>query len=64
MLTPDKVRDEAKKKENENIRFRSYLKSHAEEEELDEQFSRLHNELFAEYDCSICRTAVKCIKER
>ena len=55
MISPDKVRSEARKKENENLKFRSYLKGHAYEDELDRQFLRLHKELFADYDCSKCR---------
>lgn len=35
MLQPDKVRAEAKKKENENFKFRTFLKCHADEDELD-----------------------------
>jgi len=35
LLQPDKVKAEAKKKENENFKFRSYLKGHADEDELD-----------------------------
>ena len=35
MIHPDKVREEAKRKENENFKFRSYLKGHADEDELD-----------------------------
>src|SRR5665648_177329 len=30
-------------------------KNHADEDELDEQFLKLHNELFLGYDCNICR---------
>ena len=30
--------------------------------ELDTQFLRLHNELFAEYDCSKCRNCCKMYK--
>lgn len=59
MLSPRKVKFMAKKKENENIRFRSYLKNHADEKELDEQFFRLHNELFEGYDCNRCRNCCK-----
>ena len=59
MLSPRKVKFMAKKKENENIRFRSYLKNHADEKELDEQFLRLHNELFEGYDCNRCRNCCK-----
>ena len=50
-MKPDKVCEEAKRLEDENYRFRSYLKSHAEEEEIDERFFRLHRELFGQYDC-------------
>ena len=47
MIHPDKISIEAKKKEDENFKFRSYLKGHANEDELDQQFARLHKELFA-----------------
>lgn len=59
MIPPRKVKFMAKKKENENIRFRSYLKAHADETKLDEQFLKLHNELFREYDCNRCRNCCK-----
>ena len=62
MIQPDKVRAEAKKKENENFKFRTYLKGHADEDELDRQFLRLHKELFADYDCSKCRNCCKMYK--
>lgn len=62
MISPEKVQEEAKRLEDENYRFRSYLKSHAEEEELDERFLRLHNELFADYDCGKCRNCCKMYK--
>ena len=62
MVHPDKVGIEAKKKEDENFKFRSFLKGHADEEELDEQFLRLHKELFANYDCSKCRNCCKMYK--
>lgn len=62
MVSPDKVQSEAKKKENENFKFRTYLKGHADEEELDAQFLRLHKELFADYDCSKCRNCCKMYK--
>lgn len=47
MITPRKVKFEAKKKGNENIEFRTFLKCNADEKELDEQFKKLHEELFA-----------------
>ena len=62
MIQPDRVRSEAKKKEDENFKFRSYLKGHADEKELDRQFLRLHKELFADYDCSKCRNCCKMYK--
>ena len=37
-----------------------FLKSNADEKILDMQFAKLHNELFAEYDCSRCRNCCKC----
>ena len=48
MIHPDKIQEAARKKENENFRFRSYLKKYGKEEEIDRQFLRLHKELFAE----------------
>lgn len=59
MTTPETVPKFAKQKEKENIRFRSYLKSHADEKTLDRQFHRLHTELFDGYDCSKCRNCCK-----
>lgn len=62
MVQPNKVRTEAKKKEKENYKFRTFLKCHANEDELDCQFLRLHKELFAGYDCSKCRNCCKMYK--
>ena len=59
MLQPNQVKFEAKKKEKENLKFRTYLKCHADEDALDNQFLRLHKELFADYDCSKCRNCCK-----
>ena len=56
MVSPDKVQIEAERKEDENYKFRAYLKSHADEDELDRQFLVLHKELFDNYDCSKCRS--------
>lgn len=55
MIAPRKIKFEAKKKRNENYEFRIFLKGNADARELDEQFHRLHKELFAGYDCSRCR---------
>ena len=62
MIHPDKIGTEAKKKEDENFKFRSFLKCHANAKELDRQFLRLHKELFADYDCSKCRNCCKMYK--
>ena len=59
MIAPRKLVFEAKKKENDNLRFRTFLKCNADEEELDRQFSELHAELFEKYDCSRCRNCCK-----
>lgn len=62
MIAPDKIQVEARKKIDENYEFRSFLKMHADEKELDQQFLRLHREMFAEYDCSKCRNCCKMYK--
>lgn len=59
MLKPNEVQKQAKNKENENLRFRTFLKCNADEEKLDAQFLKLHNELFADYDCGKCRNCCK-----
>ena len=42
MLRPNEVKKAAKAIADDNIRFRSFLKNHADEEELDKQFLELH----------------------
>lgn len=59
MLSPRKLALYAQKNESQNYRFRSWLKFHADPEDLDQRFLRLHNELFGEYDCSRCRNCCK-----
>ena len=49
------------RKEEENYRFRNYLKSHADEKKLDKQFKRLHDKYFKIYDCKKCRNCYKTI---
>ena len=51
MISPENVYIEAKKLENENLRFRTFLKIHADPDELNRQFLELHKELFTGYDC-------------
>ena len=59
MISPDKVAFYGKQKEDENYIFRTYLKIHADPDELDQQFQELHQELFSEYDCSQCGNCCK-----
>lgn len=59
MIEPSKVKEAYKRIEEENYAFRAYLKNHADEDELDEQFLELHKELFLNYDCSKCRNCCK-----
>ena len=59
MIAPSKVNAAAKKLEKENMRFRSFLKNHADYDELDQQFLGLHNELFAGYDCCKCNNCCR-----
>ena len=48
------------KKINENYTFVRFLKGHADEKKLDNQFKTLHNKYFKDFDCSKC---LKCCKE-
>ena len=59
MISPDKGAFYGKQKEDENYNFRTYLKIHADPDELDQQFQELHQELFSEYDCSQCGNCCK-----
>lgn len=59
MIEPCNINEAFAKVEKENYKFRIYLKNHADVDELDEQFLKLHNELFKEYDCSKCRNCCK-----
>lgn len=59
MISVEKLKYWANKKEKENYRFRTFLKINAEPDKLDEQFKQLHKKYFAEYDCSSCRNCCK-----
>jgi Fe-S-cluster containining protein len=60
MIEPSKIAAYAAKHEDENCKFRIFLKRHADCAELDKQFLELHNELFAKYDC--CKLCVIPLK--
>jgi hypothetical protein len=59
MVRPEEVRSASRKVEEENYKFRRFLKIHADPKDLDRRFIRLHRELFAKYDCSSCRNCCK-----
>ena len=59
MIEPSKVSAAAEKLENENVKFRTFLKINADYDELDKQFLELHNELFAGYDCCKCNNCCR-----
>ena len=54
MFKPDEIVEKAKKRERQNLRFRTWLKNHADAEELDARFKAFHEKLFADYDCTQC----------
>lgn len=54
MIEPAELRKIAKKYEADNLRFRTFLKGHANPDTLDRQFLRLHRDLFKGYDCCLC----------
>ena len=54
MIKIENLESLAKEKLNENYKFRTYLKNHADPQELDVQFKQLHEKYFAVYDCSKC----------
>ena len=59
MVDVKNLKELAGTKENENYRFRSYLKIDADEKKLDKQFKKLHEKYFKTYDCKKCRNCCK-----
>jgi Fe-S-cluster containining protein len=59
MIEPSKILNEALHSEDTNLRFRSFLKAHANPDELDAHFAMLHDELFGSYDCRGCNNCCK-----
>ncbi len=59
LIQPSQVVAAAEKKEKENIRFRSFLKTRADPEVLDLQFKELHKMIFPLYNCKRCRNCCK-----
>jgi Fe-S-cluster containining protein len=62
MIAPNEVEAKALKFEEQNLKFRTFLKNRADDDELDAQFLRLHKELFAGYDCRKCNNCCKACK--
>lgn len=62
MINPNEVNVKARKKENENVRFRTFLKNHADEETLDKQFFKLHQQLLTVMIAVNVEIAVKCMQ--
>ena len=62
MVKPYEVEAKAKMLEEQNYKFRTFLKNRADDDELDAQFLSLHKELFTGYDC--CKCANCCRKYR
>jgi len=59
MIKPSKINSVSQQYAKQNLKFRTFLKSHADSNELDTQFLELHNELFADYDCCKCNNCCK-----
>ena len=59
MIKPNEVKAKAQELEQQNYKFRTFLKNRADDDELDKQFSELHKELFAGYDCCKCANCCK-----
>lgn len=61
LIQPSHVEKAAKQKENENLRFRSFLKKRADPNAPDLQFLELHEQIFPLCDCSQCRNCCKLL---
>ncbi|MCL1919124.1 MAG: YkgJ family cysteine cluster protein [Peptococcaceae bacterium] len=59
MIKPTEVKTNAQRLEEQNYKFRTFLKSRADDEELDMQFLDLHKKLFENYDCCKCANCCK-----
>jgi len=62
MVKPNEVKVKAQRLEEQNYKFRTFLKNRADDDELDAQFLELHNELFAGYDCCKCANCCKAYR--
>ena len=58
-VSPENVKEYGEIKSEENFEFRMFLKHHADEDKLDEQFKTLHDTFFKIYDCTKCGNCCK-----
>ena len=56
MIEIKKINDEIL---DENYRFRTFLKIHADEKQLDKDFKELHEKYFKNFDCTKCRNCCR-----
>jgi Fe-S-cluster containining protein len=61
VIAPTEVKTRAERLEEQNYKFRTFLKYRADGDELDAQFLKLHKELFADYDCCECNNCCKAL---
>ena len=59
MVRPDEVKVKAQRLGEQNYKFRAFLKNRADRDELDAKFLKLHNEMFAVFDCCKCTNCCK-----
>ena len=64
MIDINELENLAKSKQEENLKFRRYLKTHADAEKLDNDFKSLHEKYFEIYDCSKCEIVVRNLEYR
>ena len=59
MVNPDEVSAKAQRLKEQNYKFRTFLRNHADDDVLDAQFLELHKELFVGYNCCKCANCCK-----
>jgi Fe-S-cluster containining protein len=62
MISPTEVKTRGRKLSEDNFKFRTFLRNHADEDELDAQFLQLHKEMFKGYDCCKCTNCCKAFE--
>jgi len=62
MVKPNEVFAKAQALEEQNYKFRTFLKNRADYDELDAQFLELHNELFENHNCCECANCCRVFR--